>query len=186
MEQPSNYKAVKKIYDSLGDDIKSYFNQAEILLTHEDIGLDVCLAYLFLRIEAVQNRALFGALSKLHRVDTKFARRLLNMQHITRDGYLSLFKNIFGHELSDETTKLLNTAKKVRDRLIHGKSVSEAELRTAIVDCFKYSIAFKEEIYKISKFSPFSDMRGVKGRGKSLSPTTSKWIMRGLGFGVRP
>lgn len=65
--------------------------------------------------------------------------RVMNYQHLTRDGFKDIFKNVFGSPLSKETIEKLEEAKKTRDRVIHGKSVPDNELREAIANVLEYA-----------------------------------------------
>ena len=109
----------------------------------------------------------------------------MNHQHLTREGFKEIFKNVFGAELNKASRVKLEEAEKVRDKVIHGKTVPDNELREAIADVLEYAELLNEEVYLISGFKPFASMKGFKGRADSLDNRTTKWIMRGLGFGVK-
>lgn len=109
----------------------------------------------------------------------------MNHQHLTRDGFKDIFKNVFGSPLSKETIEKLEEAEKTRDRVIHGKSVPDNELREAIADVLEYAELLNNEVSGIAGFKPFGNMKGFKGRADSLDNRTTKWLMKGLGFGVK-
>lgn len=177
------YKALIKIYEDLPEEIRKYFQHVPNLL--KDFPYEVCIAYSFLKIEQAQNRALYGGVVKLHRGDTEFVRRVMNFQHLTRDGFKEIYKNVFGAPLSKDTSNKLKEAEKIRDRVIHGKTVPDGELREAIADCLNYGVLLNIDVSTAAGFKPFGNMRGFKGRADSLDKRTTKWVMRGLGFGVK-
>jgi hypothetical protein len=154
-------------------------------LINDDLPYEIAIAYCFLKVEQAQNRALYGGVVKVHRCDAEFARRLMNFQHLTRDGFRELFRNVFGRPLKDSTTDKILEAEKIRDKVIHGKEVSPSELRQAIADALAYAEDFNSEVEAVADFQPLGDMRGFKGRVGALDKRTSKWLMRGLGFGVK-
>ena len=154
-------------------------------LISDGLPYEIAIAYLFLKTEQAHNRALYGGVVKLHRGEAEFVKRLLNFQHLTRGGFKDIYKNVFGVPLQNITLAKLEEAEKIRDKVIHGKSVTDNELREAIADVLEYAQAFNEEISSIAGFKPFGNMRGFKGRADSLDKRTTKWVMRGLGFGVK-
>lgn len=176
-------KELLKIYDDLPDEVKRHFLHVPALIN--DFPYEVALAYSFLKIEQAQNRALYGGVVKVHRGEAEFVRRVMNFQHLTRDGFKEIYKNVFGVALTKVTAAKLDTAEKIRDRVIHGKSVNDSEMREAIADSLEYAGLFNEEVSGSAGFKPFGDMRGFKGRADSLDKRTTKWLMRGLGFGVK-
>lgn len=94
---------------------------------------EVCLAYLFLRLEKGQNKALYCAVVKVHKASAKMSDKAIEAQYLTRDGFLKLYKTVFGKPVSPATLKLSNTAAKIRDKVIHGKTVTPAAVREALL-----------------------------------------------------
>ena len=66
MPPAASYKAVLNVFNTCSDSVKWYFDQVPDLLPN--YPYDVTLAYLFLRTERAQNRALYCGVVKLHRV----------------------------------------------------------------------------------------------------------------------
>jgi len=79
----------------------------------------------------------------------------------------------------------MNEAEKTRDRVVHGKDVTDSELRGAIADVLEYAEKFNAEVNDTAGFRPLGNMRGFKGRAEPLDKRTTKWLMRGLGFGIQ-
>lgn len=184
MARIPTYKTLLKFYEARPTEVKSHFEHLPKLV-RDGLLYEVAIAYSFLKIEQAQNRALYGGVVKLHRGNAEFVRRLMNFQHLTRDGFKDIYKNVFGQVLKDATVCKLNEAEKARDKVIHGKSVTDNELREAITDVLEYAEAFNSEVHAVAGFKPFADMRGFKGRADSLDKRTTKWLMKGLGFGVK-
>jgi len=183
MSRVPNYMSLLKMYEMSPREIRVHFEHIPRLIP--ELPYEVALAYSFLKVEQAQNRALYGGVVKVHRGDAEFVRRIMNLQHLTRDGFKQIFANVFGSPLSKTTTAKLDMAEKVRDRVIHGKSVDDSDMRDAIADCLEYSTLLNADVSTAAGFNPVGDMRGFKGRGDSLDKRTTKWLMRGLGFGIK-
>ncbi|MCC6140945.1 MAG: hypothetical protein IT389_10065 [Nitrospira sp.] len=183
MARVPSYKSLLKIYEMSPNEVKGHFQHIPKLIS--GLPYEVALAYSFLKVEQAQNRALYGGVVKVHRGDAEFVRRVMNFQHLTRDGFKEIFANVFGSPLSKATAAKLDEAEKVRDRVIHGKSVDDNDMREAIADCLEYGALLNRDVSTAAGFNPFGDMRGFKGRADSLDKRTTKWLMRGLGFGVK-
>lgn len=183
MARVPSYKALLKIHKALPTEVQAHFSHVPKLI--EGFPYEVALAYSFLKIEQAQNRALYGGVVKVHRGDAEFVRRVMNFQHLTREGFKDIYKNVFGVALTKATAAKLETAEKIRDRVIHGKAVDDNEMREAIADCLEYACLFNADVSTCAAFKPLGDMRGFKGRADSLDKRTTKWLMRGLGFGVK-
>jgi len=179
-----SYKALLRLFDAAPAGVQRHFGHLTRLV-NDELPYEIALAYCFLKVEQAQNRALYGGVVKLHRCNAEFAKRLMNFQHLTRDGFKVLFKNVMGKELKATTADAICEAEKIRDRVVHGKDVTENELRTAIADVLTYAEAFDAQVHSIAGFRPLGDMRGFKGRAEPLDKRTTKWLMRGLGFGVK-
>ena len=184
MARIPTYKALLKFFDARPNEVKIHFEHLPKLIS-KDLPYEIAIAYVFLKIEQAQNRALYGGVVKIHRGNAEFAKRLMNFQHLTPDGFKEIYKNVFGHAITSATSDKLKEAEKVRDKVIHGKSVTDNDLREAIADVLEYAELFNEEVNSVAGFKPFADMRGFKGRADSLDKRTTKWLMRGLGFGVK-
>ncbi len=183
-DKAPTYRSILKNFEARSEHVKGYFCDLSNLL-RDGYGYEIILAYLFLKVEQAQNRALYGGVVKVHRGQAVFCKKIINQQHLTRDGFKNLYKNVFGHNVNKGTSEKIETAEKIRDKIIHGKTIPAKEQRTAIIDVLDYAEALNEDIYGIAGFKPFGSMQGFKGRADSLDTRTTKWVMRGLGFGVR-
>ena len=183
MAAAPSYKAVLKHYNSSSANIKWYFDQLPSLINH-NYPYEVSLAYLFLRTEKAQNRALYCGVVKLHKANSQIAENAVNAQHLTRDGFLELYKNVYGQVLPDAVKSKIKIAEKIRDSVIHGKSVTDSKMREALCDVVDYAAALNKEVQSIAGFEPFGNLKGFKGAGQSLDTKTTRWLLKGMGFGI--
>ncbi|NZA03056.1 hypothetical protein H0I39_17405 [Ottowia beijingensis] len=84
--------------------------------------------------------------------------------------------------MNDSTSEKIKKAERVRDRVIHGKQVSDPDMRQAIIDVIEYAKALNKDLKAAAGFEPFGDLRGFKGRAQSLEKSTTIWLLKGLGF----
>ena len=180
MEAPANYKQVITVFEKKSDDIRRYFADLESLVKGYD--WHVSLSYVFSKIETVKHTALYCGLVKLHWTETTLTRDLLNRVHISRGRYKELFKHVYGAALPDSIQKNLSAAEKIRDRVAHGKDITQPEARQGLVDAFEFSEAFNGFVKEKAGVSPFGDLRGFKGRAEPLSRETTRWVLRGMGI----
>lgn len=148
----------------------------------ETFPWDVCLAYQFARVELAHNMAIYCGVVKLHRAHPELAWRAVQSRHLTRDSFRQLFATVHGKELPKSVSAHIEGAEKVRDGIMHGKSVGEATKRTAVCEVMDYARTFNEFASQAGGVRPFGDLRGFKGRAKSLDKATSHWLLKGLGL----
>lgn len=184
MSVPS-YKAVLKAYNSAPQGIRDYFKDLLCLVNKNTRLWEVALAYMFMRVEKSQNMLLYCGVVKVHRADSNFAWCVMNKQHLTHEVSLKLFENIFGKAVKSDIQSHLEAAQKLRNKVVHGKDVSDKEIREAIVHILTYAQRLNVFVDDIAKFKPFSALRGFKGRGKSLDKKTTRWLMKGMEFAVQ-
>jgi hypothetical protein len=178
-----SYKAILRAFEASPDNVQWYFDQLPYLLK-DDYSYEVSLAYSFLRTEKAQNMALYCGAVKLHRASSELAARAVNAQHLTREGFLTLYQNVFGKALPKEIRSSIELAEKIRDRVVHGKKVTDPEMREAHIDVLKYAKEVNDEIQRVAGFQPFGNMRGFKGRAQGLDNKTTRWLLKGLGFAI--
>lgn len=177
-----SYKAVAKHFSKMPEHVQRHFPHLTDVLDGK-MPLEIPIAYLFLNIELACNRSLYGGVVRLHRVDSTFARRIIHKQHLTREGFRDLFFSVFGEHPAGQD--LIERAEKIRDKVIHGKKVDASALRECIGDALDFCSELHTQVQRIANLTPFADMRGFTARRDQLDPRTSKWVMKGMGFGVR-
>jgi len=178
----ASYKAILKHHAAAPSGIRDYFDH--ILALVQTFPYEVCIAYMFSRVERAQNMTLYCGVVKLHSAHISVAKNVIHKQHITRDSLLELFETVFGKPVSATITNHLKFAEKTRDQVVHGKNVSDADLRKAIVEIIDYAKSFDTFVDGIANFKPFGDLRGFKGRATPLEKSTTRWLLKGLGFAM--
>lgn len=180
MATPASWKSVVAHYNKAPPEVQSYFDAIPGLV--KDYSWEVCLSYQFGRVELAHNMTLYCGVVKLHKVESTLARKAVEAHHITREHFKELFETIFDKRLRPGITKKLDDASKARDKVLHGKSTTPAELRKAVVDVLDYASDFNSFVDKNAGFMPFGPLKGFKGRAKPLEKSTSRWVLRGVGF----
>lgn len=161
-------------------EVQDYFKHLPKLL--DNFPLDISIGYLFSCIEMAQNLTLYCGVVKLHHGEITLTWQAIDNQHITRDKFRDYFKIIFGKEIDQNAISKIKNAEKTRDKIMHGKPSSYNEQKQAIIDIIDYAEAFNILVQKYSGFKPFGNLRGFKGRGISLDKSTTRWILKGMGF----
>jgi len=177
---PGTWRGVINYYNNCSDEVKKYFKHLSSLI--QNYPLDVTISYLFSRVELAHNTTIYCAAVKLHRVDWALATEAINKQYITRKSFEDFCNAILGKNIKQDTITKIREAEEIRDKIMHGKIVSEENKRKAIIDVLNYAENFNSEVNAIAGFRPFGPLQGFKGRIKSLDKSTSRWILKGMGF----
>jgi hypothetical protein len=180
MTTPSNWRGVLAKFNGLDPKVQEYFSHLPGLA--KDYPWEVAISYLFAKVELAHNMLIYCAVVKLHRVHTEIASRGVNNHHMTRDGFKTLFHTVTGKTLKPETLAKLSSAEGTRDRLLHGKAVTEDAKRKAVVDILEYAVAFNGDSHVCCGIKPFGKLKGFKGRTKPLDKSTSRWVLKGMGI----
>ena len=72
--------AILKRFDALPENLKGYFPHFKSLA--KDYPWDVSISYLFAQTELAQNMTVYGAVVKLHKVNSTIARSTVDSCHI--------------------------------------------------------------------------------------------------------
>ena len=171
---------LRNYYFSLSKEVKAYFHHLPKL--SKDFPLDVCLSYAFSQVESAHNMALYCGAVKIHKVDKGLARIAVDTFRMERRPFREKFRAIYGGDLPNQLVVVLQAAESVRDDVMHGKSPSADAKRQAIGDVLEYAEGLNTFAYEQAGIRPFSDLRGFKGAGKSLDGSTSRWVLKGMGF----
>ena len=180
MPIPGSWKGIVNRLNGSPGRVSGYFPHLPGLL--KDYPLDVSISYLFGRVELAQNNSLYCGMVKLHRVDMELARKAVDLHPIFRADFRQFYEAIFGKKPKATTFEKLEEAEAIRDRIVHGKPASARDKRKAIVDIIEFAERFNDDVNAIAGFQPFGDLRGFKGRGQPLNKSTSRWILKGIGF----
>ena len=169
---------------SLG--FRNYFSSLPALLTGPGANLPAALAYEFHLVETAHHRILYGCLCRIHDANSVLAKDAVNSQHMTRSKFGELFNNVVGQDIPVVTLQKRAAAEVLRDKMVHGKSASDADLWAAIQSLTGYAIELNAVVDAAAKFEAFGDMRGVVGRRghTPLSKGTTRWLLKGMGFSI--
>ena len=178
--QSPTYKAVLRRFEQSTDSVKWYLSPLDELIKR--CPWEVSIAWVFLRIEQAQHRALYCGIVKLHRVDKELAEVALEQRHMTRQGFDELFEVVFGVRLPATVRDMIKRAEDVRDKVIHGKNVTTAAIRDSLVDAIAFAELLNVEMEKLAGVEPCGSIQGFKGRGQPHDKKTSRWILKGMGF----
>lgn len=181
---PANYKQLLAAFEGKPKSIRKYFSEFPSLV--EDYEWAVPVSYVFLKIEAVKHTTLYCGIRRLHRADAEMTWELLNKDHMSRGRFRELFDVVFGTPIEKPILEKLNAAERMRDRVVHGKSLPDADIRTGLRDAFDFCEAFDDFVHGVGGFRPFGPLRGFVGRGKPLSKETTRWVLRGMGIPGKP
>ena len=180
MPVPGSWRGMVNEYNALPDELHAYFTHFPGLA--ENYPWDVVIAYLYSSVELAQNMTIYCGVVKCHRVNSELARKAIDTQHMTRKGFKDLYKAIFGKAIPSTIASKLDHAEETRDRILHGKTVTEADKRKAVYDILHYAKDFNDKVNAIAGFKPFGSLQGFKGRGQALDKATSRWVLKGMGF----
>jgi hypothetical protein len=180
LSMPANYRQLLGVFNSKPKNIRDYFVAFPDLV--EDCEWEVPVSYVFLKIERVKHMTLYVGIRRLHRADAEMTWDLLNKDHMSRGRFRELFEIVFGKAIEKPILDKLSAGEKMRDRVVHGKNISAAEMRTGLKDAFDFCETFDGFVYRTAGFRPFGELRGFVGRGKPLSKETTRWVLQGMGI----
>ena len=176
-------RGLLNFYSNRSQSVRAHFSHLASLV--ENYPLDVALGYMFARLELGQNMALYCGVVKLHRAHTTIAQSAINSQHLTRKSFVSLYKIVFDATLPAQAVSDLRTAEKTRDAIMHGGRASEDRMRNAIAHVLDFAEAANRQLDRKHGIAPFSGYwRGFAGRLKKLDERTTRFMLKGMGFGV--
>ena len=83
---------LKNLFLKYSDDVRKRFEYLPKLL--DDYPLEIALGYVFHRLELGQNMALYCGVVKLYRANSDVASGALDVHHMTREGFVKLYKTV--------------------------------------------------------------------------------------------
>ncbi len=180
MTAPGTYLGVIQRFKRVPKEIQDYFVHLPDLA--EKFPWNISISYLFGLVELAQNNTLYCGMVKVHHVNGGLTNKAIDGHPMFRSDFRKFYEAIFGEKLKPSTFNKLDEAAKIRDRIIHGKRVLEKDKRKAVVDIIDFAERFNSDVYGIAGFRPFGNLQGFKGRGQSLDKSTSRWVLKGIGF----
>ena len=182
MAVPGSWRGMVNEFNRLPADIREYFEHFTSLT--QGYPWDVVIAYLHSRTEVAHNMTLYCGVVKCHKVNAELARKAIENMHITRDGFKTLFYAVYGEAIHKDISKKIETSEEIRDKILHGKPVTEPDKRKAVYNLIIYAKEYNEALDNMAGIRPFGSLRGFKGRTKPLGKETSRWILKGIGLSL--
>ena len=121
------------VYNALPQPLQEYSLHFPKLV--EEFSHEVALSCLFAQIEPAHNMTIYCGVVKCHGVDADVARNTVNAHHMTRERFRELYRLIMDNKrIEAAALDKAISAEKVRDKILHGKQVQDADKRKAIVN----------------------------------------------------
>ncbi len=150
----------------------------------EGFPLEVALSYLFAQVERAHNATLCSGAVRIHRANRSIARAAVGAHQVTRESFQERFQTVFGRPIPDEVRQELEAAELVRDRILSGQPTPEKEKRESIGHVLDYAQAFNRFVNSLARFKPFGDPKGSNGGAEPLDRSTTRWMLKGMGFSL--
>jgi len=175
-------RTVIEQFDSCPEEIRAYLSDLPRLL--DGFPLEVSISYLFTCIQRAHNATLCSGAVKVHKANRNVARAAVGAQQITREGFQQQFETVFGLPMPEEVKQELEAAQMVHDKILNGQRTSEKDKREAIGHVLDYAQALNRFVNRRAKFKPFGDQEGSDGCAESLNKSTTRWMLKGMGFSL--
>ena len=153
---------LKKKYTVCSHEVRDYFEHVPKLL--DDFPMDVCLAYVFSRLELGQNMALYCGAVRIYKTDAELTRQAVGIHHMTRKEFVELYNTVFGFDLPKTAHSDLREAENTRDAIMHGKTTTDDKIRNAIARVLEYAEEVKKQLEEKHKLKPFGNLQGVTSK----------------------
>lgn len=173
---------LKNAYNGCSQEVRDYFLHLPKLF--DDFPMDVCLAYAFARLELGQNMALYCGVVKIHKANADVAKSVIGTHHMTREGFIDLYKTVFNLDLPSAAHADLKSAEKTRDHVMHGKTTSDDKIRNAIARVLEYAEEINQQLHDEHSLRPYGRIQGFAGRATKLDKRTTRFLLKGMGFAI--
>ncbi|MDH5542032.1 MAG: hypothetical protein OEY64_03610 [Nitrospinota bacterium] len=180
---PTRTDGLRTYFGNKSDYVRNFFEKVPVLID-SSLGIDIVLAYVFFRLEYGQRLILYSGVRKLHKTNSELTWDAIETHDLKRKDFMNLFKIIYGFPIKKYAKDDLKIAEKFRDYLMHGKDIKTTQMIEAIGRVLDYSSKINEQVDQKCGFKPFSNLRGLTGAGKSLDKSTSRWVLKGMGFNL--
>lgn len=185
MPIPKQRRGLLKTYDAICSSAQKFFFDLPHLI-QSDFKLTIAVSYAFFRIEEGQRMVLYLGATKLHRTNSKLTWTAIDSYDLKRAEFKKMFRSIYGFDISKDADKYLIAAQETRDSLMHGKKPVLGKQVEAIAYAMGYVQEMNQLIASKKRFMPFDgDLRGVSGRRRAFDMSTSRWILKGMGFELK-
>jgi hypothetical protein len=175
-------KGLKKYFRSLPGNLRPHFEYFLKILDFK-LPLEIAVAYVFYRIELAHRDTLHFGIIKKYRAEAGLVGEIIQKEYIERANFPRLLKNVLGIELPAAIKTKLEMAEGIRDKAMHGRRPTNAELRNAIKLALEYSHDYNKYVKRKAHFAPFGNLRGqAGGSDERLDRDTTRVVLKGLGF----
>ena len=171
---------LKKLFKSCSPEVRDYFRHVPKLL--DGFPMEVCLAYAFSRMELGQITALYCGVVKVYRANATVARGVIGTQTMDRSKFVGLYSTVFGVDLPKTAHTDLKSAAETRNRMMHGKSTTDNQVRNAIARVLEYAEEVNKQLNKEHGLKPYGKLKGFAGRAAKLDMRTTRFLLKGMGF----
>jgi len=169
-------------FDSCSEEIRTHLSDLPRLL--DGFPLDVSLSYLFTQIQRAHNATLCAGAVKVHKANRNVARAAVGAQRMTTGGFQEQFETVFGKPIPGEVKQELEAAELIHDKILNGQRTPEKEKREAIGHILDYAEGLNRFVHGLAKFRPFGGPIGSNGCAGSLGKSTTRWMLKGMGFSL--
>jgi hypothetical protein len=173
---------LKNFFGERTEEVRNSFEHLPALL--DAFPMDVSLAYVFARLELGQNMALYCGAVGIHKANAEVAKNAVGAHHMTRDGFVELYKAVFDCNLPAEAHQDLKSAESVRDKVMHEKAASDDQIRNAIARALEYAEELNQQLHTKHGLRPYGNLKGFAGKSKKFDKRTTRFLLKGLGFGI--
>ncbi len=135
--------------------------------------LNIIIFYVCMRIERAHRKILYCDMIKRHKINKKITDKYLDNLRLYGDRFFIVYeelvqkpyKGITQTAISAETIALIESTKKMRNKVIHGDEIMAISKRKEKTICtlLDYAERLNEEISHISRIRPFGDLTGFGG-----------------------
>ncbi len=165
------YQRITNQYEGLSPDTQEYLNFIPLVIgisdnvsrnKDKDI-FDILIAYLFIKVELGQRRIFYGLAINKHNVNKRMASAIIIKKwRIDQPRFTILYKVLSGKTVDSKILEYKRKAADVRNNIIHGKIVTDAEKAQAIKDILNYIEKLNDLVRLKYKFKPFGNMKGFR------------------------
>ena len=173
---------LKNAFSNCSQEVRDYFQHIPKLL--DDFPMDVCLAYVFARLELGQNMALYCGAVRIHKANAEVAWNAVSTQHMNRESFVLLYKTVFDVDLPAAAHADLKNAETTRDMIMHGKKTSDDKTRNAIARVLEYAEEINKQLHAKHGLKPYGSLKGFAGKSRKLDERTSRFLLKGMGFAI--
>ncbi|NNE36590.1 MAG: hypothetical protein HKN13_15255 [Rhodothermales bacterium] len=175
-------QAVVDAYNEATARTKEHFRHVPSLI--EQYKPEVAVGYVFDCASAAHNATIVAGLVTKHKAHRAVAREVAVFQECAWDEFHYEYQTVFGSVIPEAVSILFGEANELRRALLSGKRVSSKDQCGLIIQMLQYADALDEFVYADARIHPFADLSSAKPRGSSLDKSSTRWVLKGMGFPI--